>query len=67
MLFRSRLTVDRVIAVVTFVVAMAIFLAGVAAIASGCRNEFKRRSVEAAPEEEDELMSEIEEWLRQQQ
>ncbi|HET6964560.1 MAG TPA: hypothetical protein VFH58_07275 [Acidimicrobiales bacterium] len=55
------------IAVVTFVAAMTIFLAGVAAIASGCRNEFKRRSVEAAPEEEDELMSEIEEWLRQQQ
>ncbi len=60
------------IAVVTFVVAMTIFVAGVAAIASGCRNEFKRRTVatgpdETGPDEEDALMSEIEEWLRQQQ
>ncbi len=58
------------IAVVTFVAAMVIFLAGVAAIASGCRNEFKRRSAESAesaPDTEDGLMSEIEEWLRQQQ
>lgn len=55
------------IAVVTFIAAMAILLAGVAAIASGCRNEFKRRSVERAPAEADELMTEIEEWLRQQQ
>ena len=55
------------IAVVTFVAAMAIFLAGVAAIASGCRNEWRSRSEDTASEEEGGLMAEIEEWLKQQQ
>ncbi len=59
---------DHVIAVVTFIVAIAIFLAGVAAIASGCRNEFRRRSAPVVEEDEETgLMGEIEEWLRQQQ
>lgn len=55
------------IAVVTFVAALAIFLAGVAAIVSGCRNEIRQRSARPSLEEDTELMSEIEEWLRQQQ
>lgn len=58
---------DAVIAVVTFIAAMVIFLAGLVAIASGWRNQVRSRPARPVPDEESELMVEIEEWLRQQQ
>lgn len=55
------------IAVLTFVAAMVIFLAGLAAVASGCRNEYQRRQQFLSDPVEASLMTEIEEWLKQQQ
>ncbi len=55
------------IAVLTFVAAMVIFLAGLAAVASGCRNEYQSRRASEPDADEGSLMTEIEEWLKQQQ
>lgn len=61
------------IAVVTLVVALIVFVAGMAAIVSGCTGEYRQRTASACPstrteaDDDPTLVDEIEEWLRQQQ